>query len=198
MKSFFLIVIFAIVLLVFVVPQFFLDKAYAMDRSTTIAGPPAAIQSVIGDLRTWDDWTVWNKEADPTLERTFEGDPGTVGHKMTWTGEELGEGEITITAATDTRIDYDMVFDGSDPAKCALVLSPQADGTTGIKWEMSGEFDGMAWQRWLGLMMDGMVGPAFEEGLANLKARIEGKTGDEGTGEAPQADPANEPAGDGE
>jgi hypothetical protein len=171
----------AIIVFGFVVP-FFFSKSYAMDRSTTIEAPAAEIAAVVGDLTTWDDWTVWNTEVDETLEREYSGTAGMPGHRMTWKGEELGEGSIEIKdvttsqrdgGLTETRIAYDMIFDGSDPANCAIVLAHSGAASTGVTWEMSGEFNGMPFMRYFGLMMDGMVGPDFEEGLANLKKLVE-------------------------
>ena len=174
MKKFLLILIAGIVLLGFVVPQIFLDKAYAMDRSATIAARPADIARVITDLNTWESWTVWNSDEDPTLEREFEGAPGQPGHGMSWTAKKLGNGSLTISTIEPLRIGYTMQMEGWDPSEGAFVMTANADGTTDVRWEMSGEITGFPAKRYFGLMMDGMVGPAFEDGLQSLKRKVEG------------------------
>ena len=54
---------------------------------------------------------------------------------------------------------------------------------TAVRWAMSGEMGGPPHLRWIALMMDALNGPAFEQGLANLKVRLEGE-GEPGGGDA--------------
>ncbi|MEM9801647.1 MAG: SRPBCC family protein [Planctomycetota bacterium] len=172
MKKFLLFLIVAIAAVLFVVPQF-LSTSYAMDRSTTINAPAASIHEVVSDLQTWNDWTVWNTEVDPSLKWEYTGEPGAKGHSMSWKSDDLGNGSVTITEVNPTRIAYDMIFEDDEPAQCAMVLQPTSDDSTEVKWEMGGEMTGPAYERYFGLLADRLVGPAFEEGLANLKTRVE-------------------------
>lgn len=168
-------VLLTVIVVGFLIPQLFLSKSYAMDRGTVIAAPQAEVHAVVSDLTTWKSWTAWNKEADPTIVYTYVGDPGTVGHTMEWTGEKLGEGKLTLTSVESDRIGYDMVFDGQDPAAGSVVLTPAGDGgqATSVTWGFSGEMEGAPYKRYFGLLMDRMVGPDFESGLASLKKRLE-------------------------
>ena len=161
----------------FLVPQLFLSRSFAMDRGTVIAAPMETVHATVADFTTWKDWTVWNKAADPTVEYTYTGEPNTVGHSMAWTAEKLGDGKLTLTNIESGRIAYDMVFDGQDPAQGAMTLEPAkgASGGTSVRWEFSGTMEGMPYKRYFGLLMDRMVGPDFEKGLAGLKALVESK-----------------------
>ncbi|QDV08223.1 Polyketide cyclase / dehydrase and lipid transport [Planctomycetes bacterium Poly30] len=161
----------------FLVPQLFLSKSFAMDRGTVIAAPVEVVHATVADFATWKDWTVWNKEADPTLQYTYTGEPNTVGHSMAWTAEKLGNGKLTFTSIEPGRIAYDMEFDGQDPAQGAMVMEPAigAEGSTAARWEFSGTMEGMPYKRYFGLFMDKMIGPDFEKGLAGLKALVESK-----------------------
>ncbi|MEC8495380.1 MAG: SRPBCC family protein [Planctomycetota bacterium] len=166
----------------FVVPKFFLSSSYASERSTVIAAPPSEIHAVISDLTTWKDWTIWNAEIDPTVEYGFLGEPGQVGQSMTWVGEELGEGAMTIRSVSDERVTYTLEFAGMAPANVEFELAAKGD-VTAVRWAMSGEMEGPPHLRWIALMMDALNGPAFEQGLANLKVRLEGE-GEPGGGDA--------------
>lgn len=159
----------------FLVPQLFLSKSFAMDRATVVDVPQAEVHAIVSDFKTWKDWTAWNKEADPTLEYTYTGEPGTVGHSMEWTAEELGNGKLTMTSIEPGRVAYDMVFNGEDPSQGAVVLEPAVgkEGSTAVRWEFKGTMEGMPYKRYFGLLMDKMVGPDFEEGLAGLKKLAE-------------------------
>ena len=174
MKKFLLALVLLVIVGGVIVPQFFLDKAYAMDRSTPIRADPAEIVQVVSDIGTWDSWTAWNSEKDSTLVRTFTGAPGTVGHASTWTADDLGNGSIEITAVEEMRVAYRFQAEGFDPADGAFVLSRNVDGSTNVRWEMSGEITGFPTLRYFGLLMDSMVGPDFESGLQALKKKLEG------------------------
>lgn len=163
-----------VILVGFVVPLVFLSDSYAMDRATEVAAPRAQVHAVVSDLRTWKEWTVWNKEKDPTVEYSYVGEPGAVGQTSTWKGEELGEGSMTITAVSPDRVAYELRFGEEDPAQIEMLLEERGPGATAVKWRMEGKFEGMPYERWFGLMIDRMAGPDFEKGLANLQARFGG------------------------
>ena len=164
-----------IVSVAFVVPKVFLSSAYASERSAEIAAPAAEIHAVISDLTTWKEWTVWNEEIDPTVEYTYLGEPGQVGQTMKWVGEDLGEGAMTIQSVSDERVTYTLEFTGMAPANVEFELAARGEGTA-VRWAMSGEMEGPLPMRWFALLMDTLNGPAFEQGLANLKERFEGAT----------------------
>ena len=159
----------------FLIPQLFLSKSYAMDRGIVIAASQAEVLAVVGDLSTWKGWTAWSKEADPTVVYTYVGDPATVGHGMEWTGEKLGKGSLVLTGIKADRIEYEMEFDGQDKSAGSIVADPVEEGglSTRVVWGFSGDMEGLPYKRYFRLMMDKMVGPDFEAGLASLKRRLE-------------------------
>ena len=159
----------------FAIPSLFLDKAFAMDRATTIGAPAKDVHDVVSDFTTWDEWTAWTKEEDPTLEFEYSGSPGQVGHSMSWTGDELGNGTLTLTEVTPDAVRYSMVFDDMAPSQGAILIEERSGGQTAVQWSFSGEFEGMPYWRYMGLMMDRMTGPSFEQGLEKLKVRLESK-----------------------
>ena len=171
-----------VVTMAFVVPKVFLSSSYASERSTEIAAPPVEIHAVISDLTTWKEWTIWNMEIDPTVEYSYLGEPGQAGQSMRWVGEDLGEGSMTIQSVSDERVTYTLEFAGMAPANVEFELAAKGDGTA-VRWAMSGEMEGPPHLRWIALLMDSLNGPAFEQGLANLKVRLEGE-GEPGGGGA--------------
>ncbi|MFT5731418.1 MAG: hypothetical protein ACJA2W_002511 [Planctomycetota bacterium] len=177
MNKFIGIVLTLVIAFGFLVPQLFLSKSFAMDRGNVIDAPQAEIQAIVGDLSTWKDWTAWNKEADPSLVYTYIGEANTVGHSMEWTGDELGNGKLTLTGIKPGQIDYDMEFEGDGNSRGAIILEPAVgkDGSTAVRWEFSGTMEGMPFNRYFGLLMEKMVGPDFEQGLVDLKALVESK-----------------------
>lgn len=62
-------------------------------------------------LKNQEEYSEWVK-ADPNLHPTISGIDGTVGAKQSWNSRDdnVGEGEQTITALTEDRIDVDIKF----------------------------------------------------------------------------------------
>ena len=76
-----------------------------VERSLVMQAKPEKIYPIIADLKTWEDWTAWNKELDPTITRTFSGSASGAGAVMSWDGKKTGQGEFKFTDATSpTRI----------------------------------------------------------------------------------------------
>jgi len=158
----------------FAVPSIFLSESFASERTTTIAASPAEVRSTVGDFNTWDSWTVWNQERDPSMTRTITGTPGEVGHRMEWTSDKDGPGSIEITATDPARTTYVLQFGEMTPCDTVMHHEPNGEGATNVRWTMSGEIEGMPYWRWMGLLIPGAVGKDYEAGLANLKALLEG------------------------
>jgi hypothetical protein len=166
-----------------------LDKDYALERSVIVAAPPEAIHALVGDLSRWEEWTPW-KAHDKTVAVTLGAQTTGVGASQTWTAKE-GDGELTFTKwDPKTGVEYDMAFlaDGDRLAsKGALVYEP-AEGGTRVTWKMRGSMEMAIVGGYVATQMDSMVGPRFEEGLRNLKERVE---------RVERAPAANEPVGTG-
>jgi carbon monoxide dehydrogenase subunit G len=67
-----------------------------------------------------------------------------------------------------------LVFAGEGSAAATIALEPAGAGTK-VVWAFDSDlgFDPIA--RYFGLLIDGMVGPDYEKGLAKLKAVAEAK-----------------------
>ena len=52
------------------------------------------------------------------------------------------------------------------------MLEPEGD-TTRVRWQFDTEFGWDLLGRYVGLMLDGMIGTSYDKGLKELKARIE-------------------------
>jgi hypothetical protein len=147
---------------------FALPRTFTVTRSTTIAAEPERIHALVGDLERWTEWTTWLVE-DPTAVVTIGDVSAGVGASQSWTGRS-GSDELTITRSDpDWGVAYDIAFDGGRfPASCEMRYLP-ADGGTLVTWSMSGDNGMNLMNRYMGLMMDAVIGPMFEDGLDRLK-----------------------------
>jgi len=152
-----------------------MGDTYTVERTKTMQAPPGKVFEKVVDLREWSDWSPW-EEMDPNMQKTFTGDPGTVGSGYSWTGNrKVGEGSMTITDVdTPTKVALDLKF--IKPFKSENVtelwVAPSGDGSQ-VTWRMTGQQTLMLKIMGIFKSMDKMVGPDFEKGLSSLKGLVE-------------------------
>jgi hypothetical protein len=150
---------------------FVLDGKYDLSREITIKGSPEAVHKQVGDLNEWPNWLPFTKN-DPSINTTIE-QPTGVGANQHWTGKD-GNGKLTFTASDPEKgVEWTMVFDEKYTSKGSMTYSKSGDETR-VTWRMTGQNDDFM-GKWMALAMPTMVGPMFEQGLADLKKKVEEK-----------------------
>jgi uncharacterized protein YndB with AHSA1/START domain len=150
-------------------------SAFRIERSATIAAPPATVFAQVNDFHKWEAWSPWAK-LDPAAKVTFEGAPTGQGAVFTWSGnDEVGEGRMTLAESKPdelVRIQVDFVkpFPGSSVSEFAFKPDGQQ---TAVTWAMSGHNNFIAKAMCLFVDMDKMLGGAMEQGLAQMKTVAE-------------------------
>lgn len=148
---------------------------YSLQRSTTIAAPPADVFALVNDLQAWDGWSPWTK-LDPQARTTISNPSAGEGATFSWAGnEQIGEGKLTITdSRPDELVEVEQVFvkPFAGRARMLFTLAPEAGGTR-ITWLLDGENDFVGKAMCLVMNLDKTLGPGFEEGLANMKRKAE-------------------------
>lgn len=150
---------------------FVLDGKYDVERSVVINADSDDVHKQVGDLRQWPNWLPFTKH-EPTIRTTIV-KPEGVGASQHWEGKD-GKGELTFTASDEDKgVEFDMVFDGKWKSKGRLIYEKSGDGTK-VTWRMTGQNDDFV-GKYFAALMPNMVGPMFEEGLADLKKKVEEK-----------------------
>ena len=152
----------------------FIDKDYTVERSVTINQPKALVFDYLKSLKSQNDWSVWGKK-DPNMKSEFIGTDKTVGCISKWSGnDDVGVGEQEIMKIIEgERIENELRFTKPMESKSLAHFITEAvdSNTTTVKWGFSGT---SAYpMNIMNTMMDGMVGKDFEDGLKNLKAKLE-------------------------
>ncbi len=160
----------------FVVVVALQPSTFRVERSVTISAAPAAIFPQVNDLHQAQAWNPWLK-LDPAVKTAFEGPPAGVGASSTWAGNsQVGEGRQTITESRPnelvrTRLDFKKPMEST----CTAEFSLKPDGQkTVVTWSMFGESNFVSKAFCLFMNQDKMIGVPFEEGLASMKALVEG------------------------
>jgi len=152
---------------------FLLPSRYHVARSTDIKAPAEKVYALLADPREWKRWTVWNQR-DPGMKVTYGGPPSGTGAKWSWESKTEGAGNMEFTTAEpNKRIEYRLAFpEYGMVSSGALTLLPSAGGTE-VTWVTAGNVGANPVNHYFAALMDRMVGPDFEGGLANLKALAE-------------------------
>jgi effector-binding domain-containing protein len=151
--------------------MFFLPDRYVVSREIVVDRPMEQIRPELDDFHAWNaHWSPWIR-LEPDLEVVYSGKEKGVGAKMEWKGKELGEGGMELVYSGADSVVYTMHFqDFNSQSRGRFELIPQGDATK-VVWSNYGHV--RFFERFFGLLMDGMMGPDFEQGLANLKTYLE-------------------------
>ena len=148
---------------------------FSVQRSTTIAAPPATVFGLVNDFHQWEKWSPWAK-LDPAMKTTFEGSESGAGAIYTWVGNsDVGEGKMTILesrAPEQVGIELEFIKPMAATNTSEFSFKPEGDGTT-VTWTMAGKNNFIGKAFCLFVDMDAMVGADFEKGLASMKAAAE-------------------------
>lgn len=153
--------------------SFALASDFEVKREITIQATPEEIHPMVHDLQRWPEWSAWNKEKYPSLEYNYEGETAGVGGKCAWTMDE-GPGRMEITASSPDGVWYDLYFGEPEQemsSKGVMEFKPEGEATR-VVWTARGELDGVV-AKYMGLAMDSWMGPDMEQGLEQLKAKVE-------------------------
>jgi hypothetical protein len=166
-----LLLILVVVVAVVAVGFLVLDGKYDVSRETTIKASPQEVHKQVGDLREWPNWLPFTKQ-DPSIKVTIE-KPTGVGASQHWTGKS-GNGELKFTADDEDKgVEWEMIFDEKYKSKGAMIYAKSGDQTR-VTWRMTGQNDDFV-GKWIAAGMPYMVGPMFDQGLADLKTKVEAK-----------------------
>ena len=95
---------------------------WQVSRSTIIAKRPEAIYPYLASLKKWEQWSVWTKKKDPTLNYVYEGPEIGAGARQRWTSQKMGDGWLEITEAhleKALRISFSSIWAAFSPTSMA-------------------------------------------------------------------------------
>lgn len=152
-------------------------KKYNVSRSISINRSKSEVYDYLKYIKKQDDWSPW-QQRDPDMKRKFTGEDGTVGFVSWWDSEHKqvgsGEQEIKILEPHD-RIESELRF--LKPWKSESMgyfqLDEEGNNSTRVTWGFYGTNKVPINIMMLFFNMDKAVGKDFEEGLSNLKAKME-------------------------
>lgn len=150
------------------------DRAH-VERSIVIDATPAAIFPYVNGFEHFNEWSPWAR-LDPQMQVQRQGPASGVGARQSWLSDKPGVGsgsQEIVESVPDQRVRMRLEFTGfSGSNDVAFLLVPQ-DGATRVTWTYDTQFHGNILNRYFGLLLDRMIGRDYDQGLANLKQRVE-------------------------
>ena len=163
----------AALILALAVIGLFLPSRANVERGITIDANPATVFALLNDFHQVNKWSHW-LEDDPNARFDFFGPRRGVGATFAWDGNIIGSGRQTISESVPfERIVYQLNFDDQDTAITIFDLSETDDGTL-LVWTFKMEFGFNLVDRFVGMIIGGVIGENNEKGLASLKSMAEG------------------------
>lgn len=164
----------AVIAVVLIAVGMLLPRQVTIERSAQIAAPADKIFPHVNNLKATEAWSPW-LGLDPDVKTTYGDIAEGVGAKMAWASDDpqVGSGSMEVLESVPNEsLASALDFGDMGTARVTYTLAEDG-GTTTVTWGMVADMGASPVGRWFGLMMDGMVGPDYEKGLANLKALVE-------------------------
>lgn len=163
------IVLLGIILLVVII-SFFLPRKVHVERSLEMKATPEAAFALVNNLKAWEEWSPWH-DIDTNMVLTYsevaEGPNSFYG----WTSDNknVGNGKLIILETKEFElIKTQLNFEDMDPSYADFIFEKTAEGVK-VTWTMDSDMGYNPIGRFFGLMMDKMIGPDYEKGLAKMK-----------------------------
>lgn len=170
-----LLVTLVVLIAILAAASFLLPRNVTVARTTTIEAPADQVFAHLNSLQAQAAWSPW-LNIDPDMVQTYSGPDAGVGNRLDWTSDHpnVGNGSQEIIEMTENEsVTTALDFGAQGTANAALLLAASGD-TTEVTWTLETDMGNNPIGRYMGLMMDGMVGGDYETGLANLKTLVEG------------------------
>jgi len=143
---------------------------FHVERSATIAATPALLFEQVNDHHKFAAWNPFMK-VDPNVKNTYSGPDSGVGAVCSWEGNmKIGAGSATIIESKPgelvrERMDWKRPIEGTSTVD--FTFKPAGDKTL-VTWAMYGKNGFLGKMISVFIDCDKMVGPQFEQGLAEL------------------------------
>lgn len=151
---------------------FLLPTTVTVERSRLIEHPSELVFDVLSDMRHFTQWAPWlNRQ--PEMTWRLEGPPSGVGATLVWNETPQSESSRLWIVGVDRprRIDLELELSGNSADSWFEVVD--SEGGVTVIWGMEIRFGALDLVgRYVGLILPGLVGGDYAEGLERLDAYL--------------------------
>ncbi|MCB0326360.1 MAG: SRPBCC family protein [Bdellovibrionales bacterium] len=152
-----------------------LPASYELESSIEIQGDIQTIYDSIADFETWEHWSPW-VEKEPTAQWIYQGSPKTLRSRMSWRGEILGQGSMTLVETNPPK-KLRVLVEIEKPWVSRMLgefyFRNVAPSRVEVQWINEGDLS-YPIERVLGYWIRQQIQKDFEKALQNLKTLHEG------------------------
>ena len=155
---------------------YLLPAQVKVERHVVVEQTPERVFAILNNMQRFNEWSPWH-ERDPNTRYEFFGPEQGVGAGMRWFSDkpEVGNGaQVIIASRPFEQVDVELDFGSEGKALGQYRLKP-VEGGTQVSWAMHTTFGPNPAERYIGLVLDQLLGPDFEHGLDRLKELAEGR-----------------------
>ena len=150
--------------------SFLFPSTIEVSKSVEVNAPIDRVFDQVNDLRNWEKWSPWKRQ-DPTMVMTFSNPPVGQGAFYKWETQDkqMGNGTMTLTKVTNLEeIVTTIVMDKHGTSSATFNFTHKGDAVK-VTWSLKEKVGSMPWNRYMGMMMKGMLKDQYEEGLKGIK-----------------------------
>lgn len=144
---------------------FALPRTVSIERTATMDAAPEAVLQLAASNTGYQSFNPY-KDLDPDLTVEMFGPTDGVGSGFSFVSKD-GAGQQTVASVTADTVSFDLDL-GPLGQPTQAISAVEVDGATEVTWTMEMDLGMNPIFRVMGLFMDGMIGPNFELGLANI------------------------------
>jgi hypothetical protein len=173
--------------LLLILVGFLLPSKWKVERSIVINAPVVSIYPLVANFKSgWPQWSSFDFE-DPAIQYRYSGPDEGVGAARSWTSKKMGDGSQEIIKADPASgVEFQLHMEKTDFVLHGQLSFEPSGNSTKVTWHDDGEAGYNPMYRYMGALMNQMMGPTFEKSLAALKQKAEMK--------AVQPEPVSQPA----
>ena len=142
-----------------------LPRHVSIERSAVIDVAPDSVIALAASNTGYQTFNPY-KDLDPNLQVEMFGPASGVGSGFAFESKD-GKGQQTVASVTADQVNFDIDL-GPLGQPTQSISAVAVDGGAEVTWTMDMDLGMNPIFRVMGLFMDGMIGPNFELGLANI------------------------------
>lgn len=164
----------AIITLLLIFLPFTFSPVWTAKRTVFIGERPEAIYPYLNNIEKWQEWTVWTKKEDPAMSFDYTQKLTGAGAKASWKSKKMGNGSIKfLSIERGKSVTYEMFFGTVANAITGTITVERSGLGSVVVWIQQGNFGKNIFERYMGIIMDTVVGADMEKGLWNLRSKVE-------------------------
>lgn len=152
----------------------FLPTTYEVRQTIFVEATPAEIYPLLDNPTHWQEWSVLNKQTDPSMIHLYGGPMTGTGARLQWSGDKVGEGAMLVTESiSPSSLAYKLHEKTSQESSLGFFSLVPVAGGTQVTWRVQAVAGQKPWERMRGAWRKQKQQAEIEKGLLGLKTLLQ-------------------------